>query len=516
MNKEKIIFKIRGLGIGGIERLTIDILNNLKIEDKEIVLLLENRSENALENQLDKRIEKIYLLPKKFEEHFNKIKKMKNEQKNLYNKVYFGILLEIKRKLINYNLNRYIRENNVKVFIDYSGHSLSQIKHITKVIKVLWVHLSISTLKENKKKRYIDKLKKYDKIVVVCKELKNELLEIAPELSEKIEVIYNFIDREKIEERLENEIPLEDEKLREDNYCMMLGRLDEVKDYETAIKAFEILRNKGIEEATGEYFLFVDSDDWIEEYAIEYFIRNLTNEDVIGANFSIYDEEKSEKYEKKLNIEYEKIKFGEYFLNDGYEIVVWNKLYKKEFILKNNIKFIENIIHEDVNFIFKTYMKSPIVKYLEKSTYIYRTNRKDSIMYKVKRKKELSTASLNKIIYDLEELLEDNKIEKNFIKDRIRLKILSLKIGALKTEDKKLLANEKFNLDNLIFEISRNNYLEEEKEIIRKEFQAIILQREYTKFTISNLLLWKYKILNLNILRKILSRKLKKIMKGEV
>lgn len=248
MNKEKIIFKIRGLGIGGIERLTIDILNNLKIEDKEIVLLLENRSENALENQLDKRIEKIYLLPKKFEEHFNKIKKMKNEQKNLYNKVYFGILLEIKRKLINYNLNRYIRENNVKVFIDYSGHSLSQIKHITKVIKVLWVHLSISTLKENKKKRYIDKLKKYDKIVVVCKELKNELLEIAPELSEKIEVIYNFIDREKIEERLENEIPLEDEKLREDNYCMMLGRLDEVKDYETAIKAFEILRNKGIEE----------------------------------------------------------------------------------------------------------------------------------------------------------------------------------------------------------------------------------------------------------------------------
>lgn len=275
-------------------------------------------------------------------------------------------------------------------------------------------------------------------------------------------------------------------------------------------------RNRGIEEATGEYFLFVDSDDWIEEYAIEYFIRNLTNEDVIGANFSIYDEEKSEKYEKKLNIEYEKIKFGEYFLNDGYEIVVWNKLYKKEFILKNNIKFIENIIHEDVNFIFKTYMKSPIVKYLEKSTYIYRTNRKDSIMYKVKRKKELSTASLNKIIYDLEELLEDNKIEKNFIKDRIRLKILSLKIGALKTEDKKLLANEKFNLDNLIFEISRNNYLEEEKEIIRKEFQAIILQREYTKFTISNLLLWKYKILNLNILRKILSRKLKKIMKGEV
>lgn len=43
---KKILFKVKGLGIGGIERLAIDILNNLKLEDKKIVLLIENKEEN--------------------------------------------------------------------------------------------------------------------------------------------------------------------------------------------------------------------------------------------------------------------------------------------------------------------------------------------------------------------------------------------------------------------------------------------------------------------------------------
>lgn len=248
MKKEKIILKIRGLGIGGIERLTIDLLNNLKIENKELVLCLESNIENALEGQLDKNIERIYLLSEKFESHFNKIKKLKYDRTTIFNRVYLSILLELKRRIINYNLNKYIRENKVKLFIDYSGHSMSKIKSIKNVKKVLWVHLSISSLKDKQKKRYINKIKKYDKIIVVCEEIKNEILERAPELTEKVEVIYNFIDKEKIEKKLEERTPIEDKKLMEDNYCMMLGRLDKVKDYKTAIKAFKILLDKGIKE----------------------------------------------------------------------------------------------------------------------------------------------------------------------------------------------------------------------------------------------------------------------------
>lgn len=40
---EKVLFKIRGLEVGGIERLVVDIANNLELKNKKIVLLTEKK-----------------------------------------------------------------------------------------------------------------------------------------------------------------------------------------------------------------------------------------------------------------------------------------------------------------------------------------------------------------------------------------------------------------------------------------------------------------------------------------
>ena len=56
----KILFKVRALGMGGIERLTIDILNNLKLEDREIILMIEDEEEKGLDKQLSQNITKVY------------------------------------------------------------------------------------------------------------------------------------------------------------------------------------------------------------------------------------------------------------------------------------------------------------------------------------------------------------------------------------------------------------------------------------------------------------------------
>ena len=71
---EKVLFKIRYLGLGGIERLTIDILNNIKLKDKKIVLMLEERNE-LFKGQLPKDLEIVYIKSEKLQrilEYFGK------------------------------------------------------------------------------------------------------------------------------------------------------------------------------------------------------------------------------------------------------------------------------------------------------------------------------------------------------------------------------------------------------------------------------------------------------------
>ena len=72
-------------------------------------------------------------------------------------------------------------------------------------------------------------------------------------------------------------------------------------------------RNKGMEEVTGEYISFVDSDDWIELDTYERLIKNLTNEDVIIFNHSRVEDSTGEVIESKHIKDNEMIELQENF-----------------------------------------------------------------------------------------------------------------------------------------------------------------------------------------------------------
>lgn len=246
MGKKKILFKISYLGIGGIERLAIDILNNLKFEDKEFVLMLENEENNIMQDQLDDNIEIVYLKPKWFNSLAEKIR---SKKKNILYKILYNLIMPVDKILLANGVNNYIKNNkNIDMFVDYNGEAGKYIHKIKVKKKIMWNHLSISNKSKDKLKRFGERLKNYDIIVTICDEMKEELEKEFPFLKEKLKRIYNFIDIEKINEKLLEEISEQDKKLMEENYCISVGRLAEPKDYETTIKAFELLRKKGIEE----------------------------------------------------------------------------------------------------------------------------------------------------------------------------------------------------------------------------------------------------------------------------
>lgn len=115
-------------------------------------------------------------------------------------------------------------------------------------------------------------------------------------------------------------------------------------------------RNKGITLANGEFVAFIDSDDYIEENYLQELIEIYEQGTLPVVNFSYNADKKGVLPLKKsyLQIFVNKNIFREYFYGELGNLVsfsVWNKLYKKEILLKNNITFCGDLkLGEDLMF----------------------------------------------------------------------------------------------------------------------------------------------------------------------
>ena len=140
-------------------------------------------------------------------------------------------------------------------------------------------------------------------------------------------------------------------------------------------------RNKGLDIAQGEYILFVDSDDWIEndlKKLLEYFNDSI---DVIVFGINLIKDNCS--IRKSLR-KYFDLKFnGLTRIDDNVifntNVQVWNKIYKKSIIDKFNIKFPENMHYEDFPFHFIYFANIKQAYYLNEKFYNY-LQRKDSLI----------------------------------------------------------------------------------------------------------------------------------------
>ena len=248
--KKIILFKIDSLNIGGIERLAVDVLKNIDYSNKKIYLLVERHREEILGKELPKeKMKIIYLKSKKLEEF---IEYVKSRKKNIFFKLIYNFLMSYERIVASRTINKISKKYDNKVtFIDYAGSSTKYIRMVKAEKKIYWSHFTISNIKKSKLKRLEKRLDKYDTIVTICDEMKEEYENLLPNLKNKLKRIYNFIDEKKIEQKItEGEYTLSDEeyKLLKDEYCLSVGRLTNQKDHKTMIEAFSILKSKGIKE----------------------------------------------------------------------------------------------------------------------------------------------------------------------------------------------------------------------------------------------------------------------------
>lgn len=199
-----------------------------------------------------------------------------------------------------------------------------------------------------------------------------------------------------------------------------------------------VARNVGIENSTTQNITFVDSDDWIEPNMcleiVNYIDEIKANYDIIFFNcFVNYSKKciKNKFYPKEglLNsedieeIQLQNIEKGitKYYPPESNISVPWAKVYNKEFIKKNNLKFIPNIIRmPDAIFNMEAFEKAKKIYNLNKYLYHYQKNE-----FSICQKYSEDTIKYYETYIDFVEkyIKKYNKNEK--FKDTLNLKIVT-------------------------------------------------------------------------------------------
>lgn len=195
-------------------------------------------------------------------------------------------------------------------------------------------------------------------------------------------------------------------------------------------------RNEGVKIAKGEYMGFVDSDDVISPFMFEelYNKAKHTDSDIVMCDYY--------RFLGAGKVSSKKSRIDKVFFNkEVFDVcnlpfspsrksffciaVCWNKLFKRDFYLKN-VKFPEGVVFEDTSVMFDAFVKAERISVVNKKLYYYRITNKNSSSVSKDGKLFDLFKSLNLTLDNLE-YSDYNKFQKFVISSIVRDSIHHLK-----------------------------------------------------------------------------------------
>lgn len=149
-------------------------------------------------------------------------------------------------------------------------------------------------------------------------------------------------------------------------------------------------RNTGLLEATGDYIIFLDGDDyWQFSDSLSNINRIIDSEEsdiVLFFMAKLYPGDVLKRNENKILIRKDdsaEQRIQKLICNSMLSNSACDKVYKRSMLIKNNLYFKEGIKSEDIEFNARVYSIMPSITVYNKDLYVYRQTRKDSISHSV-------------------------------------------------------------------------------------------------------------------------------------
>jgi len=202
-------------------------------------------------------------------------------------------------------------------------------------------------------------------------------------------------------------------------------------------KGLSVVRNKAIEKSNGKYIYMLDSDDYITNDCIEKLVKNSEQfqcEISVGEVICEFENTSEKKYLFKLNNN-ENIIIGndnifKSFIAGDYPVIGPNKLYLKDFIINNNLKFIEGLFSQDELWAFHCAEKLESISFIHDTTYIYFMNSASTIF----NKKKINFENHQTIVeWFTASFYKSNDIERKLL---IKKKVINFKLLTLQMQYK--------------------------------------------------------------------------------